>query len=134
MSANLLENNMTDLSFLDSMLAPEPEKEEENPDEAKYIIHSKTIDKHTIKRTRIKLTPAVCDTCGFDVLKLAYEQNKISSANWDDLTIDVQRGLEQAKIRHKQLAHTAADNLIITESQLKKTKRYLSSKSMQGGL
>lgn len=119
-----------DLSPLDDLLRPEPPKEEINPNEDKYIINAKQIDTHTIKRTRIKITPAVCDVCGFDVAKLAYEQNKLASSNFSELTPEIQSVLQQAVLKHKQVVHTAADNLIVSSSQLKKTKRWLSGRDV----
>lgn len=118
------------LSLLDDLLQPEPVKEEVNPNEDKYIINSRQIDTHTIKRMRVKVTPAVCDVCGFDVAKLAYEQNKLATPIFSDLTPEIQTVLQQAVLKHKQVAHTAADNLIVSESQLKKTKRWLSGRDV----
>lgn len=123
-------NNQIDLSSLDAFLNPEPENIKDDPTEAKYIINSKQIDTHTIKRSRVKLTPAVCDTCGFDVAKLAYEQNKLSTAIFDELPPEIQATLVQAVKKHKQLAHTMADNLIVSESQLKNHKKWLSGRNV----
>lgn len=123
-------NYIPDLSFLDEIIKPEQE-EVENPDEARYIINSKTIDKHTVKRTRVKLTPAVCEKCGFDIVGTAFEQGKLDTNEYDLLPQNIKIAVEQALKQHKQIAHSVADNLIISESQLKKTKRYLSGRSMQ---
>lgn len=125
-----LDNKSINLSLLDDLIQPEPAKEEINPNEDKYIINSRQIDTHTIKRTRVKITPAVCDVCGFDVAKLAYEQNKLASPIFEDLTPEIQTVLTQAVLKHKQVVHTAADNLIVSGSQLRKTKKWLSGRDV----
>jgi hypothetical protein len=122
-------NSEFDLSSLDDLMLPEV-KEEIDPNEDKFIINSRQIDTHTIKRTRVKLTPGVCDVCGFDLVRKAYEQNKLSTAVFDDLPPEIQTILGQAVIKHKQTQHTAADNLIVTSSQLKKAKKWLSGRDV----
>mgnify|MGYP001569415701 CR=1 FL=1 len=128
-STGLSQKNAIDLSSLDSILTPEVSVVE-NPNEDRFIIHSKQIDTKTIKRTRVKITPAVCTVCGFDIAKLAYEQNKLQTAEWNDLTPEVQSILEQAKLKHMQISHSVADNLIVTASQLKNNKKWLSSRGV----
>lgn len=123
-------NKPFDLSLLDDLLQKEPKEEVIDPNEDKYIINAKQIDTHTIKRTRVKLTPAVCTVCGFDVVKLAYEQNKLATANYYELTEEIQLILKQAMQKHKQVAHTAADNLIVSASDLKRNKKWLSGRDV----
>lgn len=132
MSAKLetLNNREINLNLLDDLLQPLPKEEEADPNEDRFIINSRQIDTHTIKRTRVKITPAVCDICGFDVAKLAYEQNKLATPNYDELTLEIQSVLQQATLKHKQLAHTVADNLIVSASQLKKAKKWLSGRDV----
>lgn len=101
--------------LLDGMALPELPVKPEDPNAPRWIMHSKIIDKHTTKRTRVLITPAVCTKCGFDAGKLAYEQNKIETAIYADMSPDLQEIMKQVIIRHKTIAHTDAEELIVTE-------------------
>lgn len=111
--------------LLDEIILPEQQKSVEDPNADRYIMYSRQIDTHTIKRSRVKITPAVCTVCGLDLVKLAYDQNKVVSDKYEDLPEDIQAIMKQLVIRHNQAAHTEADNLIIT----KKPQKWLSGRS-----
>lgn len=116
----------TNFNLLDDLfIPPKEEPKQEDEDVKKYIIHAKQIDTHSIKRTRVELTPAVCDKCGLDLCNLAYEQNKLSTNVFDELPEEVKLLMPQLVIKHKQAVHTSADDLIVTQ----KPKQWLSGQT-----
>lgn len=114
---------------LDSLIADLPQQPEEekpkDPNEPQYIIYSQQIDTKTIKRTRNLLTPAVCNVCGLDLVKLAHSQNKVSTTKYSELRPDIQKILSEGVILHKQKQHSTAESLIVGESDL--PKRWLTT-------
>lgn len=111
--------NEVDLSVLDNVFIPEESKQIDETED-KYIIHSKQIDTHSIKRIRVKITPAVCDICGLDILSLAYSQNKVSTKNYDEISDELKTIMQNAVQNHKRKQHNLSDNLIVSKSQLPK--------------
>lgn len=85
----------------------------------RFIIYAKQIDKFNLKRSRVELTAAVCDVCGFDL----GAHNKLGP--WDEMEPETQGAVRKAIAKHKQEFHTKADNLIVDEDQL--PKEYLGS-------
>ena len=121
------QTNDLSLDLLDDINLPEKEKEV-NPDEEKYIINSKRIDAFTTKRIRVRLTPAVCDVCGIDVILLGIEQGKLPEESvYEKLPENVQLMLQQLIQRHKLQSHSTAENLIISKSQ--KSRKWLSGRN-----
>lgn len=81
-----------------------------NPNQ--YIIKETQIDKFTIKRERVKITPAVCDKCGFDV------SLRNNLGKYEDMTPVMRQQVQDAIAEHKKLVHTVAEDLIVSEDQL----------------
>lgn len=112
--------------LLEGLNLPELPEKEIDPNSPRYIMHSTPIDKHTVKRTRILVTPGVCTKCGFDAVGLAYKQNKIPTSLFSELSPEIQEIMKQVVIRHKIVAHTEAEELIITE----KPREWLSGREL----
>lgn len=93
--------------------APEPETAP--APEKRYVLKSVPIDKFSVKRIRVELTPSVCDLCGFDVIIT----NGLPS--WDNLNSDQQLRVESAIKEHKQIYHSPAEGLVISESEMPKS-------------
>lgn len=81
---------------------------------AKYIINSKQIDKVTVLRKRVLLTPAVCDICGFDLC----EANKLKP--YAEMSPAEQKAAREAIDEHKSRFHAPATAQIVEEDQLPK--------------
>jgi predicted Zn-ribbon and HTH transcriptional regulator len=77
-----------------------------------YITKHTQIDKFTIKAERVLITPAVCDKCGFDVS----QRNNLG--NYDEMTPIMQQQVKDAIAEHKNLVHTTAQDLVVSEDQL----------------
>lgn len=86
-----------------------------------FIINEKRVDKHTLIRTRIPLTPAVCDVCGLDLIV-----NTGLETTYDQMTSEEKRRVADAVVKHKELVHTPHSKLIVTEDEIPTS--YLSSK------
>ena len=80
--------------------------------EALYIIKETIIDKYSVKRERVKITPAVCDKCGFDV------SARNGLGHYDDMSPVLQEQVRGAIAEHKSMVHTIAQDLIVKESEL----------------
>lgn len=117
--------NTIPFDLLEDLILPEPPKTEgEDGDGERYIMHSRQIDTYTIKRSRVLLTPGVCDKCGLDLVKLAYDQNKLQTTNYYELQLEVQTIMQQLVQKHKAHVHTSADDLIVTS----KPRKWLSGR------
>ena len=81
----------------------------------RFIVNTKQIDKFNIRRTRVELTPAVCDVCGFDI----GNHNKLG--NWNEMEPATQEAVKRAVKKHQEEFHSKADALIVEEDQLPKT-------------
>lgn len=128
MSANLPNLETTvgyNFNLLDDVVLPDLPPKEVDADADRYIMYSRPIDTFTVKRSRVLLTPGVCDKCGFDLVKLAYEQNKLESLVYDDLPEQIQAIMQQLVKKHKQIAHSSAEDLIVTA----KPKKWLSGRA-----
>jgi len=84
----------------------------EDEPEARYIIKETIIDKYSVKRERVKITPAVCDKCGFDV------SARNGLGEYDRMSPVLQAQVQGAIAEHKSLVHTTAQDLIVTQSEL----------------
>lgn len=88
-------------------------KKEDLYDGQHFIINEKKIDKFTIKRTRIVLTPAVCEVCGLDLI-----ENIGGETQYDEMTNGEQEKVREAVQKHKELLHAPASKLIVTRDQV----------------
>ena len=79
----------------------------------RYILKEKRIDKFNVKKSRVLLTPAVCDICALDLM----ENNKLKG-NYEALPEEMKIKLKLAVAEHKKAAHDASTMKIITEDQL----------------
>jgi predicted Zn-ribbon and HTH transcriptional regulator len=77
-----------------------------------YIIKSTQIDKYSVKRERVKITPAVCDKCGFDV------SIRNGLGDYESMSEAMRDQVKNAIAEHKTLVHTAAQDLIVSEDEL----------------
>lgn len=84
----------------------------EEPAKRRFITKETPIDKFSIKRTRILLTDAVCDKCGFDVA----QRNGLGE--WDDMSETMKEQVRGAIAEHKALVHTIATDLIVDEDEV----------------
>ena len=79
----------------------------------RYIMREKRIDKFTVKRRRVLITPSVCDVCAIDLR----EVNNIRP-EYKDLPEDIKVRLKLAVADHKKQVHDTSQQRIITEDQL----------------
>jgi hypothetical protein len=89
----------------------------------RFITYQKQIDRFNIKRSRVELTPAVCEVCGFDI----GAHNGLGP--YAEMEADTKSAVRSAVEKHKKEFHNKADNLIVEEDQL--PKQFLSTKSMR---
>lgn len=99
------------LSFHKLAITKQPEQKPSNPAKKRFIIRSEIIDKFTTRRTRIELTPSVCDVCAFDV---AAEKHK----DWHSVPESKKADVLQAVVEHKREAHPTKEDLIVYEDEL----------------
>jgi len=99
---------------------PAPEEvEESSPSidpEALYVTKEVHIDKHTTHRFRVKVTPSVCDDCGFDVLT----RNGIKTP-FDELDAGMQAQTKDAIREHKVRVHDPNEHKLLKGSQLRRS-------------
>lgn len=88
-------------------------KEEEPKEVKRYILRETKVDRFTILRKRVLLTPSVCDECALDIREL----NNIKP-EYDKLPGEVQAKLKLAIAEHKKAAHDSSQRKIITEDQM----------------
>jgi len=75
----------------------------------KFVLKEKKIDLFSVLRTRILLTPCVCEQCGFDLC----EKNGLGE--YEDLAAEEQQRVKQAIKKHKELHITAEDRVVAEE-------------------
>lgn len=85
---------------------------EPEPSKKKFITKEIVIDKYSVKRTRVELTPAVCDKCGFDVAL------RNGLGEYADMTEAMQEQVKGAIAEHKSVVHTIATDLIVDEDEV----------------
>ena len=80
----------------------------------RFIIRATVVDKFTIIRKRVQMTPSMCDVhgCNFDIA----EKNHFGS--WRGVPHWERKRLLEALEEHKQIAHNNSENYIITEDQM----------------
>lgn len=126
--ADLQGVTLEDLSFLENIFLPKQKPEEDPSSEngERYIMHSKRIDSKTVIRTRVTLNDGVCDVCGLDLVKLAYDRNKVSVSSYVALPFELQLQFKEAVQKHKNSYHSEAENMIVT----KKPRKWLSGRQV----
>lgn len=80
----------------------------------RYITRTKEVDRFNKVRTRVELTPAVCDECGFDLIAV----NNLKA--YHTLTPEQQDDVAEAVKVHKETAHRPESALIIEEDAMPK--------------
>ncbi len=75
----------------------------------KFVLKEKKIDLFSTLRTRVLLTPCVCERCGFDLC----EKNGLGP--YEDLTPDDKTRVKQAIKKHKELHVTSEDRVVAEE-------------------
>jgi hypothetical protein len=75
----------------------------------KFVLKEKKIDLFSVLRTRVLLTPCVCEQCGFDLC----EKNGLGE--YDDLMPEEQQRVKQAIKKHKELHVTSEDRVVAEE-------------------
>lgn len=78
----------------------------------RFITKETIIDKFNVKRTRVLLTPAVCDKCGFDVAA------RNGLGEYASMTPELQAQVKAAIDEHKSIVHTIATDLIVDEDEV----------------
>ena len=91
-------------------------KEEEEDDNVRFVMREVVVDKFTTLRKRIKVGPATCDECGFDVI----ETNKLPE--WDNLAeIDKSRVVQTLKLHKEKIHSSLATKRVLTGAEMKRT-------------
>jgi hypothetical protein len=80
----------------------------------RYIIRATVIDKYSIYRTRVLMTPSMCDVhgCNFDIA------TKNGFDGYDDVPRSERKRILEALQAHKDLAHNNSENYIIEEKDM----------------
>lgn len=80
----------------------------------RYIVRAVVVDKFTIPRKRVLLTPSMCDVhgCNFDIAE------KNDYGNWQGVPRRERKALLEALEEHKEKAHNNSEDYIITEDQM----------------
>jgi len=86
----------------------------------KFGIYARRVDKFSIKRIRVLMTPAVCPKCRLDLVAL----NNLEP--WDELPSGVQQELIAGVAEHVQKVHDLSEQDIVDEDQI--PTRYLGPK------
>lgn len=102
--------NDQNLSF-NAPITDEPLKFQQSPED-KLIKKEIYIDKFTIKRDRVVVTPSVCDVCALDIAVF----NGLGS--WDKVPEDRKTSIIAALREHKKLVHPTREDLVINRSEM----------------
>jgi len=78
----------------------------------RFITKETVIDKYNVKRTRVLLTPAVCDKCGFDVAA------RNGLGEYESMSPELKVQVKAAIDEHKSIVHTIATDLIVDEDEV----------------
>lgn len=82
------------------------------PEQRRFITKETPVDKFNVIRTRIELTPAVCDKCGFDVAA------RNGLGEYAKMSPELQEQVKSAIAEHKGIVHTIATDLIVEEDEM----------------
>lgn len=93
-------------------VAEEAAEAEKPSVQRRFITKETIIDKFNVKRTRVLLTPAVCDKCGFDVAV------RNGLGDYANMTPALQAQVKAAIDEHKSIVHTIATDLIVNEDEV----------------
>ncbi len=77
----------------------------------KFVLKEKKIDMFSILRTRVLLTPCVCEMCGFDLC----ETNGLGE--YEELSVEEKARVKQALKKHKEL-HNPSEDRVVAEEDL----------------
>jgi hypothetical protein len=89
--------------------------------ERRFVIRERQVDRFTVIRKRVELTPAVCDVCGTDFVTVNRSHLSVNGElpdSFEDLSDQQKSDMKALVAEHKRLHHTAADRHIVTESEL----------------
>ncbi len=76
-----------------------------------FVLKEKKLDTFTTIRTRVLLTPCVCERCGFDLC----EKNGLGE--YDSLEVEEKARVKKAMEVHKEF-HTTAENRVVDEDDI----------------
>lgn len=76
-----------------------------------FVLKEKKLDTFTTIRTRVLLTPCVCERCGFDLC----EKNGLGE--YDGLEVEEKARVKKAMETHKEF-HTTAENRVVDEDDI----------------
>jgi hypothetical protein len=77
----------------------------------KFITKEIQIDKFNVKRTKVELTPSVCDICAFDVAAKHF-------GSWYQVPETEKEKIKKAVEEHKRVVHPLNQNLIVDEDEI----------------
>jgi len=86
---------------------------EKRPAEIMFITSTKKVDKFNKICTRIELTPAVCEICGFDLCAQNDLPPYYDTEDEKGMDAATQARAREAVQKHKELVHTQASQLLI---------------------
>lgn len=95
----------------------------EGKPERLFGTYARRIDKFSIKRVRVEMTPSVCPKCRLDLAKI----NGLKP--WRRLNEQEQAAMKQAVRDHVNKVHDISEQDIVSESEL--PKRFLGTKAEQ---
>ncbi len=75
----------------------------------KLVLKEKKVDNFTTLRTRVVLTPCVCEQCGFDLCVTN------GLGEYEDLAPEEKQRVKQAIKKHKELHVTSEDRVVAEE-------------------
>lgn len=103
--------------------APDPVVEDDAEAEAeeRYVLRSRVVDRFNTIRTRVLVTPAVCDVCGTDFVEVNRRKLGIDSeGTYASLSPAQKDDMKALVAEHKRRVHTGADLHIATRGELAK--------------
>ena len=102
----------------EDVVDPLLEVNEDTGEEVQYVLQEKAfgkIDPNTVLRRRVKLTPAVCDICGWDAIEA------FGLKPYDELPPEEQARVRLDVAKHKELIH--GQKRIISGSEYKEQRK-----------
>lgn len=82
-----------------------------SPSKPRRITRAQIIDKFNTKRTRVKLSPSVCNVCAFDIAAAKH-------GDWDGVPERSKQDVLEALELHKKEFHPVKEDLIIFEDEM----------------
>lgn len=93
-------------------MAEKAVKKDTPPATKEFVVAEKRVDKFTVLRSRIEITPAVCRQCGFDIC--AYND----LGDYYELNAESQDKAKAALQKHIEVAHAYSMGSIIREDEM----------------